>query len=103
MQTIHFSHKYIKTRNTVNGFKDTAILLEIFLTTKAELSPDFIIYDTTIITGEQYSLPTGKLIVLLLQSYGEVWTTCRRWTAEKEAYYRALRGQQVRIKVKGQT
>ncbi len=83
-------------------------LLEVFLTSYEKLSTDFIAYDTKILDddGEKgyYELPRGKLIVLLLSTeYGGwlandvLWTTIRRYTPHKYAYYKALRGQQVKI------
>jgi hypothetical protein len=57
-------------------------------------------YDTAIIGGGNYPLPSGKVLVLLLQAEsGEVWTTIRRWTPDKEQYYRGLRGMRLAVVV----
>lgn len=116
MQTIRFSHRYEKMPDKINE-KET-LLLEVLQSSKKELSDNFIRYDTGYceksffeddeLNFKQYSLPDGKLIILILITYcGEftkpfLWTTCRRWTAKKEQYYRALRGQQIRIEIKEQ-
>ena len=89
MKTIKFSNEYIK----MPPYYQKARLLEVFDTTKAALSEDFITYDTTKKNGNQYELPDGRLIVLLLQSEGRVWTTVRRWTESKANYYRGSRGE----------
>lgn len=90
-----------------------ALLLEVFGCYKADLSQEFINYDTTyleehrdateLMDGGQvryiekkYPLPSGKLLVLLLQTIDErgshIWTTVRRHTPEKATYYRSMRG-----------
>jgi hypothetical protein len=78
-------------------------LLEVFLTEKDELSPDFIVYDTEIRDGGFYELPEGKLIVLLLCTESPIdnylWTTVRRYVPSKYAYYKAMRGKHVQIEI----
>lgn len=106
MQSIKFSHKYYKMPDDVNK----TYLIEVLRATRETLHGSFINYDTEHDKG-WYQLPGGELIVLLLLSYvpkndgsshyyERLWTTIRRWTDAKEKYYRALRGQQVRVVVK---
>jgi len=119
MNKIKFSHNYDKMPfHKEDSFEAT--LLDVFLAETSELSKQFIEYDTQYsekdyvgvqsdLSGntfiptktKSYPLPNGKVLVLLLWSWGEiskhVWTTIRRWTPEKEAYYRSIRGQTVEI------
>ena len=97
MRTIKFSHEYKKMPE---GFENS-ILMEVLIADRADLHTGFIEYDTAIVGGGNYSPPRGKLLVLLLMAHksAELWTTVRRWTPEKEAYYRGLRGKHVRCKV----
>lgn len=112
MNEIKFSHNYEKQ---IPGCyrEGSTKLLEVFVTMKSELSDGFIKYDTEIKTFQDptstfitpkkyYKLPNGKLLILLLTTsnmMGEfnLWTTCRSWNSEKEKYYRALRGKEVKI------
>lgn len=98
MNKINFSHQYTKMPSkSLQGAWKTHIL-EIFTTTKEELSPGFIKFDTTILnSGKQYQLPPGKLLVIMLLTGTFLWQTVRRYTPEKERYYRSLRGQEVEI------
>jgi hypothetical protein len=73
--------------------------LAVFLTDKKELGKDFIEYDTAYGFKGNYPLPSGKLLVLLLYTYGHLWTTIRRYIPYKETYYRGLIGQDVEIKI----
>ncbi len=112
MNKIKFSHEYEKMIPGCYRECSTKIL-EIFVSTKKELSEGFIKYDTEIKTYQDpvseyiepkkyYNLPDGKLLIILLtteNSLGDMnlWTTIRRWTPEKEKYYRGIRGQRVEI------
>lgn len=94
MNKIRFSHRYAKMPMCLNGTR----VLEVFTTTKKDLSPGFIAFDTTILgTNEQYPLPNGRLLVIMLLTGNHLWQTIRRQTDAKEAYYRSLRGQEVEI------
>jgi len=96
MATIRFSHPYSKLPPN----PDPSTLLEVLTADRDDLHRWFIEYDTHIIGGGHYSPPTGKLIMLLLQSCdGELFTTIRRFTPEKHAYYKRLRGKPVNIVV----
>lgn len=107
---IKFSHVYDKMPfdGWIPDTKLEATILEIFLAEKKDLNVGFVEYDTsfferdystskTFMKKNNYPLPNGKLIILLLQSYNSsglhIWTTVRRWTAEKEQYYRSKRGE----------
>jgi len=108
MNKIKFSHDYTKQPFDIEHTK----LLEVLKVDNLDrLHPEFIIYDTsTENKGERYQLPRGvPLLVLLLHSLQEdsmcwqLWTTIRRWTPEKEAYYRHMRGEQVDIVIESNT
>lgn len=97
MAKIKFSHKYEKMPEDTNNTR----LLEVFKTHYNNLSRHFVVYDTEYLCG-YYELPKTELLVLILISSEEnasgglnehLWTTIRRWTPEKEAYYRRMRGE----------
>lgn len=89
MPAIKFSHRYHK----MPPDPDPSRLIEVLVANRATLHSAFVEYDTAIIGGGNYPLPSGKVLVLLLQAEsGELWTTIRRWTPDKEQYYRGLRG-----------
>ena len=107
MSEIKFSHEYDKMPPYPwVGSKTT--LLEVLRAYKEDLSPEFILYDTAYQENKEmkyYPLPDGPLIILILQTEycaepAFVWTTIRRWTKEKEAYYRAQRGMEFDITVR---
>ena len=90
MATIKFSYRYTKMPE---GFERSKVLA-VFITSSDRLHSDFIDYDTAIVGGGHYSPPSGKLIIILLQTMesSEIWTTMRRWTPSKEHYYRGMCG-----------
>lgn len=101
MQKIKFSHRYFKMPE---NFSDT-MLLQVFTVPREELGIDFVGYDVTWENPngdvEEYPLPKGMLLVLLLASFVNgrevLWTTIRRWMPTKELYYRGLIGEKVQI------
>lgn len=110
MNKIKFSHKYKKFPSLYSNlcYIDKTILLEVIKTNSAVLHKEFINYDTEIQgDGKYYQLPKGNVLILILRTthqieeslweWSAIWTTIRRWTPEKEKYYRELRGQQVEI------
>lgn len=87
-------------------------MLQVFLTEKDELSEEFIKYDTRTDDGDYYELPEGRLLILLLRAdilistrpgsmtwREQVFTTVRRWTPEKEQYYKSKVGEVFEIVV----
>lgn len=101
MNQIKFSHIYNKFPPNWNT--EATMLLQVFITDKKELSEDFIRYDTGYATfakaAEYYPLPEGKLLVLMLLTGKNLWQTIRRYTPEKEAYYKSLQGRAIEIVV----
>ena len=94
MPVIRFSHTYSK----IPPRPDPSTLLEVFVVDRCDLHDGFVEYDTHIVAGGNYPLPSGKVLVLLLQSEsGALWTTIRRFTDDKCEYYRGLRGKTVEI------
>lgn len=102
MPRIKFSHTYDKM--PTGDLRAT--LLEVFTADVKELSELFIEYDTRYLEWKwagnlrvpevkNYSLPRGKVLVLVLLSENQkrLWTTVRRRTPEKEAYYRRMCGE----------
>lgn len=96
---IKFSHIYNKMPRDFQHSK----LIEVLPVDLADLSLDFILYDTSYNEGgeeRQYPLPEkGEYLVLLLQAgsgHGQLWTTIRsRWGGgrDKLAYYRGHVGE----------
>ena len=100
MKSIKFSHRYVKMpMNVVSG--STVKLLQVFRYKFENLSPGFLMYDTTKVSSGQYELPLkGDCLVLLLQGIGlswdsgEVFTTVRTWDEETENYYLGMMGKE---------
>ena len=89
---IKFSNEYQKHPD---GWEEST-LLEVLVCNIDELSKPFLEYDTTFKNGGRYPLPRkGKfMILLLLSKSGHLWTTIRRHTPRKEAYYTLCIGKQ---------
>lgn len=107
MNKIKFSHEYCKMPECCKlRLNPKAKLIQLFTTDSDNLSKSFIYYDTEKTRGENYLLPKGKLIVLLLLTYDKtiedfvLWTTIRRWTPKKEKYYRSKIGEEFEIEIK---
>ena len=102
MQKIRFSHEYYKLPVLVK----TAVLLAVHKVKLEKLPQDFIDYDTAyytkgapIATG-YYPLPEkGDYILLLLWGQRGLFTTLRRGTPDKQAYYEKLEGETISIEV----
>ena len=93
MKSIKFSRVYRKFPPD----DDPSTLLHVFTVDVTELSPAFIDYDTTDEFGDKYPLPKSGLVLVLLlyQSCNRhLWTTIRRQTPRKEAYYRSMIGKE---------
>ena len=79
-------------------------LTDVELVNLEDLDPAFLEADTAIRGGGHYPLPKkGKFMILWLFTTDGIaahrWQTIRRWTPEKEAYYRKHVGEAVRIGV----
>ena len=100
MKSIKFSHIYDK----FPPGRGPSMLLEVFTVDVKDLSSEFLEYDTKITGGGRYPLPkNGSHLVLLLYqaSTKHLWTTIRRQTPEKEAYYRSLIGSELSMSYPG--
>jgi hypothetical protein len=79
------------------------VLLQVFVVNKRELSMSFLDYDKVYYKKGKhgnkiksyYPIPDGKLIILLLLAKtkadnrdSKIFTTIRRWTSQKEEYYK---------------
>lgn len=102
MKAIKFSHRYLKMKD---GFEQS-ILLAVLPVKLEDLGLDFLLYDTSYMEGmeeKQYPLPAkGDYLILVLQAgsgRGQIFTTIRRRTPEKEAYYRGLIGEVLECKI----
>jgi len=102
MSKIKFSHKYYKFPA---GY-DKSKIAQIIVLDEGEISQPFREYDTVFTSNNEpdgfYPLPKGKLLLILLianSGRGWIWTTIRRWTPEKEQYYKRLVGQVVECEV----
>lgn len=110
---IHFSHNYYKL-----GEVKKAILLSIRKVDDLKcLSADFLNYDTeywneTKKTSEFYPLEYNKPHLILFfyaenksdrsEFVGHIFTTIRRWTPQKEAYYNSLISEEFEVIVMGE-
>lgn len=99
MIEIKFSHHYDKMPRDYESSK----LLDVLPVKLEDLSASFLKYDTAFEengTRSYYPLPKkGDFMILLLQAgegHGRLWTTIRRQTPQKEAYYRSNIGEMVR-------
>ena len=110
MQTIKFSHEYYKMPQFINEKTSSTIIIGVEKQRIEKIDSTFLHYDTVFnIRGgveEYFPLPKkGDVLIIFLFSFnlGErhIWTTIRRWTPRKEAYYKDLIGQRVRIEIKG--
>jgi hypothetical protein len=100
--TISFSHEYYKI---VAIDRESNNLLHVFRTHYDKLDKDFIAYDTSYEdkNGKMcfYELPKTEVLVLLFFSKnGELFTTIRRFTPEKETYYKSVVGKWFRVIIK---
>ena len=98
MPQIRFSHLYHKLGD--GEPPEEAQLLQVFTCDRKDLSDEFVGYDTAYYDGKKdmvsyYPLPGGKLLVLVFLDFEDnrvLFTTIRRWTPEKEKYYRSQTG-----------
>lgn len=98
---IDFSHQYTKMPPGVFNLENTTKVLQVFITDRKNLCSTFIHYDTHYKDengNQNYPLPNGLVIVILLLTGERLWCTIRRHEPEKERYYRSLQGQQVDIR-----
>ena len=97
MIDIKFSHMYWKM--PTEGLAET-YLIGVSRIAIEKLPKSFIKYDTAYDPTANYPLPEkGEYMVLTLWTadQGELWTTIRRWTPEKEKYYQEHLGEKVGI------
>jgi len=100
---IKFSHDYLKMPEYLPIWNRTILCL-VHKVHYKDLPSEFIDYDTAYPKDgilENYKLPKTELLILVLltPSEGQLWTTIRRWTPEKEKYYRSLIGEDIDIEV----
>jgi hypothetical protein len=107
MNSIKFSHDSYNKLRSQEAIPQEAKLLQVFVVDRKDLSESFLRYDTLFWNEKEqeefYDLPRGKLLVLLLESVHQsgcsCWTTIRRWTPEKETYYKSMQGQKFKIEI----
>jgi hypothetical protein len=110
MKKIKFSHRYFKLLNR-DGFVrcTTATLLDVLNVNVEDLSDKLRQYDTQYIVGTKdggaivsnYELPKkGDFMMLMFADDDPVlFTTLRRWTPEKEKYYRGAIGERFEVEI----
>lgn len=106
MKTIKFSHRYKKHPLNVLNVSEVR-LIEVLNSKFEDMSDTFKEYDTKYYCEGHYKLPKkGDCLVLLFLGDGpikgtlELFTTVRRSTPEKAAYYKGLRGQWLKVEIK---
>lgn len=92
---IKFSHFYKKMPAGVTTFCESFVC-GVEVKHYNNLTPDFIKQDTEY-EGGFYQLPKANLLIITIFTEGVKWTTVRRWTEEKEKYYRGILGKEVKI------
>ncbi|MCE7856890.1 MAG: hypothetical protein DYG97_10150 [Ignavibacteria bacterium CHB3] len=87
--TIKFSHKYEKLRGLKSG--DQIKLLQVLNIKLELLTNSFITYDTDGV----YPLPKrGEYLMLIFEKgHGDIFTTLRRFTPDKNEYYKCHQGE----------
>ena len=81
-------------------FSETAIVLGTSIFDSNNLPYDFKNWDTEYRAEKglaHYKLPDGKVIIIFLYSVRTLFSTIRRHTDWKEAYYKNLIGQEIEI------
>ena len=101
MNKITFSHKYDK----LNKASNTAILLGAQSAIVGNLDKEFLKYDTSYwdfkLGWQNYDLSRLKnVLILYFYSNNSVFTTIRRWTPQKEDYYKSKIGETFEIVIK---
>lgn len=106
MRIIYFSHIYVKMPKFLFEPDVKTEVFQVFTTEYDQLGEKYIKWDTAYIEGKEtlyYPLPKGKLIVIELltnhpvKKISQLWQTIRRWTPQKEKYYRSAIGQEAKI------
>ena len=100
--TIKFSAEYCKMPMEVLAKVSDTTLLAVLKVKKAQLSLQFLEWDTKFANQPgNFPLPAGQeFLVLLLLTAGQLWTTIRAaWPPEKEEYYRSHVGEIVNIAI----
>jgi len=115
MNTITFSHPtYSKfagkgvvsiehNGQIIEGMSPT--LIQIFKCHYNDLSAEFLDYDAQYFVRypnrlARYPVPKTELLVLIFKIDSDIFTTCRRWTPQKEKYYRSKIGEEFKIVIK---
>jgi len=104
--SIKFSHRYRKLHVLPSETRPRARLLQVIPIDAAELTDMMCEYDATYEDAEgrpvRYPLPVhGKVLVLVFESVGGIFTTIRPHNDEKERYYRSATGALFFIDVPG--
>jgi len=105
--TVTFSEEYLKmpfdAPEMMNPDRPTT-LLAVFKVKRAQLSAEFLEWDTKYRNKPgNFPLPAGQeFLILMLLTSGQLWTTIRAaWPPEKEEYYRSHIGEPINIEIKG--
>ena len=99
MAYITFSHAYHKLKNADGDTISTAQLLSVCPVQLETLSDPFLAYDTD---DGRFQLPKqGAFLMLMFLKPGDrdLFTTLRRSTPNKEAYYRSMIGCFFEVKI----
>jgi len=104
MNSIKFSHEYAKLQDTQEHDESLLtmakriVLLEVIVVNLEDLNHHFLNYDTDF---GVYKLPDkGKYMLLLFQKNNGLMPTLRRWTPEKEIYYKSKIGEEFDVQIK---
>lgn len=97
MNEISFDNSYFKfPYGLLSG--DEVRLLEVLTARSVDLHQSFLDYDTTTADNTKYQIHDDEdVLVLLFIFKTELFTTIRKYTEEKERYYRSLRGSYMKV------
>lgn len=102
MKSIRFDYRYDKMPYEQ---KYRTILCLVTKVHYKDLPEQFIQYDAAYENGREevlshYELPKTDLLVLTLLTNTFLWTTCRKWSKEKEEMYRKEIGKELKLIIK---
>lgn len=100
MNRIKFSHRYGKLRDV--DISEPVTLVQVWNTNTSELMDEFIEYDTIYWENrEKKNYPLSEdmdcMVLFFVDSGGKLFTTIRRTTPSKEAYYNTCIGSDFRL------
>lgn len=99
MYHIKFKNRFKKMPQGIEYFETWVV--KVLVIDREDLTEDQICQDTETVDRNFYLLPQGKLIHIILWTMtavgGRTWNTFRKWSPEKEVFYRGFVGKQIGV------